>query len=132
MILIESARELLRKRYRERRHTAASALRAASGGIYLGVSLEACGYGPCAEQVALGAAFTAGESGIKSIVAVGRGSGDYPVISPCGNCRQLLSDYAPDCMVILDLDGEIVKAAARTLLPGAYRSGFAADFLEKE
>jgi cytidine deaminase len=41
-------------------------------------------------------------------------------MSPCGNCRQLLLDYAPGLMVILAVDGVVKKAAARDLLPGPY------------
>ena len=46
----------------------------------------------------------------------------YPVMSPCGNCRQLLFDYAPDCMVIVTHEAKIVKVKARDLIPDAYSS----------
>ena len=32
----------------------------------------------------------------------------------------MLSDYAPECRVILELDGELKKIAAKELLPFAY------------
>jgi len=98
-----------------------------SGHIYMGINIEACDYGPCAEPIAIGAAFTNGERHILAIVAVRKQDGEYPVLSPCGNCRQLLVDYAPEALVIFDNDGEVVKTQARNLLPGAYLSCFDDD-----
>jgi len=122
--LIRLARAVLRRRYRAGRHTVAAAVLGRSGRAYTGVNVEACGYGPCAEPIAIGAAFTNGETGIARMVAVKRRGGTYPVLSPCGNCRQLVLDYSPDALVILRDRGKTVKARARDLLPGAYLSNF--------
>jgi len=122
--LIAAARDVLRRNYRPVRHTVGAAVLAASGRVYTGVNVEACGYGPCAEPIAVGAAFSNGEQDIRAIVAVCRRGDTYPVVSPCGNCRQLLVDYAPDAAVILEMDGKVVKARALDLLPGAYASRF--------
>lgn len=99
-------------------------MRCASGRIYKGINVEACGYGPCAEPIALGTAFTNGEREIISVVAVCKRGDEYPVLSPCGNCRQLLMDYAPKAMVIFVNEGKVLKTEARNLLPGAYTSDF--------
>ena len=121
--LIDAAEETLRRNYHPIRHSVGCAVRCASGKIYTGINIESCGYGPCAEPIALGAAFTAGERKIASIVSVHkRGKDDYVVLSPCGNCRQLLMDYAPDALVIFSLDWHVVKATVRHLLPGAFLS----------
>lgn len=125
--LIEAARDVLRRNYHPVRHSVGAAVLCASGRIYTGINVEACGYGPCAEPIAIGAAFTNGERDVLAIVAVCKRGDEYPVLSPCGNCRQLLLDYAPEAMVILDADGEVVKTEARNLLPGAYLSGFDDD-----
>lgn len=122
--LIEAAREVLRRNYQPVSHTVGAAVLCSSGRIYTGINVEACGYGPCAEPIAIGAAFTNGERDILSIVAVHKREGEYPVLSPCGNCRQLLVDYAPEAMVIFDDNGQVLKVRARDLLPGAYLSGF--------
>jgi len=122
--LIEAARDTLRKNYHPVRHTVGAAVLCSSGRIYTGINVEACGYGPCAEPIAIGTAFTNGERGILAIVAVHKRGDEYLVLSPCGNCRQLLIDYAPEAMVIFDDDGRVVKTQARGLLPGAYLSGF--------
>ena len=114
--LIEAARKTLVRCYRDERHTVAAAVLCGSGKTYTGVNVESCGYGPCAEPIAIGAAITAGEMEFLAIVAVG-GNG---VMSPCGNCRQLLLDYAPEAMVILLVEGVVKKAKAQDLLPGPY------------
>jgi len=127
--LIEAAKAVLERCYRPGKHEVGAAVRCASGHVYVGVNIEACAYGPCAEPIAIGAAFANMETDILAIVAVYRDdvSALYRVLSPCGNCRQLLVDYAPDAMVIFDNDGEVVKTEARQLLPGAYLSHFGAD-----
>jgi cytidine deaminase len=122
--LIEAARELLRRAYLPGRHTVGAAVLCPSGRVYVGVNVEACGYGPCAEPIAIGAAFTAGERRLAKIVAVKKHGEEYPVLSPCGNCRQLVFDYSPEAMVILDVDGHVVKTEAKNLLPGAYQFDF--------
>jgi cytidine deaminase len=122
--LIQAAAEVLQRNYHPARHSVGAAVLCASGRIYTGINVEACGYGPCAEPIAIGAAFTNGEREIVAIVAVHKGGDAYPVLSPCGNCRQLLVDYAPEAMVIFNNDGQVVKTQARNLLPGAYLSDF--------
>jgi cytidine deaminase len=122
--LIAAAEAALQRAFRQQQHTVGCAVRTGSGRIYAGVNIKACGYGPCAEPIALGAAFTAGESVITGIVAVRRkeaGEG-FRVVSPCGNCRQLLVDYAPDATVVYADNGELKSARAVELLPGYYRT----------
>ena len=71
--------------------------------------------------MALGAAITGGERNFVTIVAV-RGEDGEEIIPPCGNCRQILCDYAPQCEVIVrGEDGEAVKIRALDLLPFAYQ-----------
>lgn len=118
--LIEAAVDVIRRNYRDERHTVGAAVLCASGRVYVGVNIDTCGYGPCAEPVAIGSAISSGEREFLSIVAVGGWDKDYPVLPPCGNCRQLLLDYAPESMVILQHDGRLVKVKARDLLPAAY------------
>jgi len=90
--------------------------------ILRGVNVESAGAGPCAEPVALGAAISAGEQGLLAIVAVGGFDAPGYVLNPCGNCRQMMIDYAPDMLVIVgDEHGAHFKVRARDLLPFAYR-----------
>lgn len=120
--LIAQARDAIRRNYDgvHENHTVGAAVRCADGSIFCGVNVYAI-HGACAEQVALGTAITLGQRDFTTIVAV-RGENGEEIIPPCGNCRQILSDYAPDCTVIIDADGTLVKISARELLPFAYHS----------
>jgi len=118
--LVAAAVDTLRARYTPSRHSVAAAVRCAGGAVFTGVNLNGTAFGPCAEPVAIGAALTAGQADIVAIVAVCRREDAYHVLSPCGNCRQLMLDYAPDAMVILSVGGKPAKALARDLLPGPY------------
>jgi cytidine deaminase len=120
--LIAAAADVIRRNFCEDRHTVGAAVRCSSGRTYVGVNVDSCGYGPCAEPIAVGAAISAGERDILAIVAVEGRSGQYQVLSPCGNCRQLLLDFAPCAEVILQHDGRTVKANVKDLLPEPYRS----------
>lgn len=120
--LIAQARDAIRRNYDSvhENHTVGAAVRCADGSIFCGINVYAI-HGACAEQFALGTAITAGQRDFTTIVAV-RGENGEEIIPPCGNCRQILSDYAPDCGVILDCDGTLAKMPARDLLPFAYHS----------
>ena len=118
--LITAARELALARYVEGRHHVFSALRTKSGRVFAGVHVEA-GVGRvavCAEAVAIGAAATAGDTDIEEIVAVTE-SGQ--IVPPCGMCRELISDYAPDARVILEVAEAVESKSIRDLLPWKYR-----------
>lgn len=120
--LIAQARDAIRRNYDSvhENHTVGAAVRCANGSIFCGINVYAI-HGACAEQVALGTAITLGQRDFTTIVAV-RGENGEEIIPPCGNCRQILSDYAPECAVIIDADGTLVKILARKLLPFAYHS----------
>jgi cytidine deaminase len=119
--LIRAAIEVLERNYAAPRHTVGAAVLCASGKTYVGVNVESCGYGPCAEPIAIGRAISDGERQLERIVAVGGARAPHAVVSPCGNCRQLLVDYAPDCWVILSHGGKMMKIKVRDLLPDAHK-----------
>jgi cytidine deaminase len=120
--LIAAATRVLEKNYHPVRHSVGAAVLGASGKIYAAINIKASWYGPCAEPIAIGMALSEGERQIKAIVAVRKRDGQYFVISPCGNCRQLILGYAPDADVIYSDNGLIKKTNPRALLPGAYES----------
>jgi cytidine deaminase len=122
LALIRAAREALRKGFDAKHHSVGAAVRTSSGAIFFGLNLEGI-HTPCAEPVAIGAAVTAGDCEIVSMVAVtGRGR-SYPVLSPCGTCRQLLLDYAPKASVILRFsNGRVASVSVAESLPGAFRT----------
>ena len=115
--VIKAAVEVVVRNYREGRHSVGSAVLGASGRIYAGVNIESCGYGPCAEPIAIGTAISSGERGFLTIVAVEGWNDTHAPMPPCGNCRQLMIDYMPEAMVILQVDGKLVKVKAKDLLP---------------
>lgn len=120
--LIEAAQKAICSNYDEKNqnHTVGAAVRCKNGNVYVGVNVYAL-HGACAEQVALGSAITAGERAFETIVAV-RGKNGDEIIPPCGNCRQILYDYMPDCNVILSMNGKAGKIKAKCLLPFAYNT----------
>jgi cytidine deaminase len=84
-----------------------AALLAKSGRVYAGCNIENAAYSPtiCAERVALGSAIASGEpiGGFSIIAVVGGLPGPT---SPCGVCRQVLSELAPGIMVVMASDPE--------------------------
>jgi cytidine deaminase len=123
--LVVIARELLDSRAMEGRHEVAAALRTRSGSLHRGLHVESSigRASICAEGMAIGAAALAGDTEIETVVAVLRtDDGGWRVVTPCGLCRELISDYAPDAQVI-DYDAArpgdpVKKVSIRSLLPG--------------
>jgi cytidine deaminase len=97
-------------------HTVGAAVRGGSGKIYVGVNVDGI-HGSCAEFIAIGTAITAGESEIECVVAVYGKDQPHAVLPPCGNCRQMLFEYVPECRVILSVDGKYQKIPVSELLP---------------
>ncbi len=104
-----------------------AAIRSASGKIYVGCNVENVAYpeGTCAEAGAIAAMIADGETEISEILVVAGGAAK---VSPCGGCRQKISEFASaDTPVYLaDLDGDIEKITIGNLLP----AGFDKEHLE--
>ena len=118
--LIAAASRVIEENYCDPRHTVGAAVLCSSGRIYAAVNVESCGYGPCAEPIAIGCAISNKERSLERIVAVRGKKEPHDILPPCGNCRQLLVDYAPECMVIVSHDQRPVKVRAKDLLPDSY------------
>ena len=120
-MLLEAAQDVIRRNHDALRenHTVGAALRCSSGRIYLGVNVYSL-HGSCAEFVAIGSAIAAGEREFTALVCV-RGAEGSEVLPPCGNCRQMLNDYASDCEVLIEGGSGLVAIPAQELLPFAYR-----------
>lgn len=118
--LIRLAREVMEKNFDDGvfNHTAGAAVRCKDGSVFLGVNCDGI-HGSCAEYIAIGAAITAGRRDFDTIVAVGGVS--ESILSPCGNCRQMLFEYCPDIKVIIcGAYNNLFKIRADELLPFAY------------
>jgi cytidine deaminase len=102
-----------------------AALLAKSGEVIGGANVESASYGLtcCAERVALFNALTNGKRDFVAIAVVAR-IDKGPM--PCGACRQLLAEYAPDAEVFV-ADSDDLKTisiySVKKLLPGAFLAG---------
>ena len=95
-----------------------AALRTRSGRVVTGCNVENASYGLtiCAERVAVVKAVSEGERDFEVIAVVSRGGA-----SPCGACRQVLSEFSSDLRVILaDLEGDGREFRLSELLPEAF------------
>jgi cytidine deaminase len=123
--VLRAAEEIIRARFKERRHHVGAAVRGTSGRIYPGIHLQAVVGEPatCAEVIAIGSAMLAGEEGITACVAVRHpkpheAAGALKILPPCGSCRDLIADYGGrDVWIILELDGKVQKARIADLIP---------------
>jgi cytidine deaminase len=102
-----------------------AALISEQGQIVVGCNVESSSYGLtiCAERTALVSAVAQGLKRFAAVVV----AADTPVLTPpCGACRQMLYDFAPEAVVILvNPHGNERHFTMRELLPEA----FSADFL---
>lgn len=98
-----------------------SALLTKSGKIYTGVNIENAAYplSVCAERTAMFKAISEGERDFDMIVIATKNGG-----SPCGACRQVMIEFAPEMIVIStdDLGNISMRATVNEILPGAFNS----------
>jgi cytidine deaminase len=118
--LIESAVQVRRWAYAPYSHySVGAAVLAASGRIYDGVNVESAAYPTsiCAERVAVFKAVSQGERQLLAVAVVTENGG-----SPCGACRQVLSEFGADMLVLIADDrGKLLRELSMTdLLPGAF------------
>lgn len=120
--LIELALKTLEKNFDDGvyNHTVGAAVRCKSGNVYSGVNCDGI-HGSCAEYIVMGTAISAGEREFDTIVAVHEKAQNC-LFAPCGNCRQMLIEYAPNIKVILNDDnGKPIKVGIKDLLPFAWK-----------
>lgn len=96
-----------------------AALLTKSGKVYLGGNVENAAYPDsiCAERVAVFKAVTEGEREFDAVAVVTRDGG-----TPCGSCRQVLAEFAPEALVLIaNENGDVVReGTVLDLLPGAF------------
>ena len=97
-----TALEKLRENYDDGiyHHTVGCAILCKNGKIFSGVNCDGI-HGSCAEYITMGNAISNEERDFDTIVAVHEKAVNC-VISPCGNCRQMLFDYSPDIKIIVN------------------------------
>jgi homotetrameric cytidine deaminase len=92
-----------------------AAILAEDGRIFTGVNVENASYGltVCAERNAIGKAVSEGVRRLQAIVVLTENGG-----SPCGACRQVISEFAADIPIWLaDVQGNVRQTTLYTLLP---------------
>jgi cytidine deaminase len=116
--LADEARRYSQAKYSD--FSVGAALLTIDGEIITGCNVESSSFGLtiCAERVALTKALSEGRSHFTHIAIVGPAEDYCP---PCGACRQLLYDYAPDIRIILCNKKKDIKIISlKELLPMAF------------
>ncbi len=97
-----------------------AALLATDGTVVTGCNVESASYGLtiCAERVALVKGISEGRTRFTAVAVV---ADTEKLTPPCGACRQLLWEFAPDATVTLaNLQGLSAEYTMRELLPHGF------------
>ena len=120
--LVERAFEMLRFSYVPySKFPVGAALECADGTVFTGCNVENSAYGStiCAERTALVKAVSEGHRDDFVRLAVVGNSKDY--CWPCGACRQMLYEFAPELTVLVARwDHQFVRLPLRELLPNGF------------
>lgn len=123
--LIEEAKEARKQAYVPySKFAVGAALLTENGKVYRGCNIENAAYSManCAERTVLFKAISEGEKNFKLLAVVA--DTDRPC-SPCGACRQVISEFCPPDMkvVLTNLKGDLLETTVKELLPGAFNAG---------
>ena len=121
-------RELLEKAKKVSEHAYApyskfsvgAAILTKSGVVYTGCNVENSSFGLtcCAERVALFKAVSEREKEFLKIAVVGQ---ENTSVLPCGACRQVLFEFAPDITIITLQNNKIKSYSLKELFPEGFR-----------
>ncbi len=97
-----------------------AALLAEDGSVHVGCNVENASYGltVCAERSALASAVAQGVKRFRAVAIVT--DGERPV-APCGACRQVLAEFAPDLVVVSEAGGLRKQWTLGELLPSPFK-----------
>lgn len=121
-LLLEAAKEAREKAYAPYSNFKVGAsVETKSGKMFTGCNIENSSYSLtcCAERVAIFKALSSGERDFRTLVVVG--DVKRP-ISPCGACRQVMSEFFDDDVKIYlaNLQGDITETTISELLPRSF------------
>ena len=126
--LVERAMAMLERSYCPYSHfPVGAALLCDDGSVFTGCNVENAAYGAgiCAERTAVVKAVSEGQRSFVKLAVAGRGQ-EYCV--PCGECRQVLREFAPELeLLCANGAGEWVSLTLPELLPHS----FVPEFLNK-
>jgi cytidine deaminase len=127
--LIEAARRVREQAYVPYSHfSVGAALLAADGRVFTGCNVENASYGLtlCAERNALAQAVAQGARVFEAIAVVSENG-----VSPCGACRQVLSEFGAEMLVVMvDQHGKQARYRIAELLPVAFGPGHLSPVME--
>ena len=106
-----------------------AALECADGAVFTGCNVENAAYSPgcCAERTAVVKAVSEGHRRFRRIVIT---ADSDRFCAPCGVCRQVLREFAPELQVLLlNRKGEVMELTLSQLLPYSFGSD---DLTERE
>ncbi len=115
-MLLELAKEARKRSYSPYSgYAVGAALLCADGRVFQGCNIENASFGltNCAERTAMFKAISEGASEFTTIAIAAEGSAPWP----CGACRQVLNEFAPDIRVIVTWDGQVDERPLSALLP---------------
>lgn len=92
-----------------------AALLCADGRVFQGCNIENASFGltNCAERTAMFKAVSEGATAFTTIAIAADGAAPWP----CGACRQVLNEFAPNIRVLVTWDGKVDEAPLSKLLP---------------
>ena len=103
-----------------------AAVETTDGAIYTGCNIETASYGltVCAERVAIWKAISEGvPPGAFRAIAIAADS-PHPT-PPCGACRQILAEFAPQATVtLINLQGVTREFTVAELLPESFNASY--------
>ena len=119
--LLQRAKKVRERAYAPYSHfPVGAALLTAEGEIFTGCNVENASFGLtiCAERAAVFAALAAGKKQFKGIALV---ADTVEPPTPCGACRQVLHEFAPDMWIICaNLKGQKRLLHLSQILPAAF------------
>ena len=116
--LLQKARTAAERAYAPySRFKVGSALLMSDGSVVLGCNVENASYGMtiCAERSAIGSMVSIGHLNPVAIAVAGGKSG--APCPPCGACRQVLAEFNPAMLVVLESSSRIIIMSVNELLP---------------
>lgn len=118
--LLALAREAMQRSYSPySRFRVGACVQCDDGRVFTGCNVENASFGltNCAERTAIFKAVSEGAKQFTAIAIAAEGSAPWP----CGACRQVLNEFAPDIRVLVTWgDGQVGKTTLAELLPHGF------------
>lgn len=122
--LLEQAQSVLSKSYSPySSFPVGAALLTKKGGVFVGTNVENISFGlsVCAERNAIASAISS-EGPTMRIQAIAVTSSEAKACTPCGACRQCISEFGSSAHIILNTESGLASYTLSDLLPGRFSS----------